>query len=54
MSLKPNMFVTDEDFDPVKVHNLVRKTGCYNFQKARIQLPSRINFQKFKEMAAGF
>ena len=54
MSLKPNMVITDKEFDPVKVHNLVRQTGCYNFQKAKIQLPSKINFEKFEEMAAGY
>ena len=39
-SLKPNYVLTAGNFDPMWVHKQVRKTGKYNFEEAKIQLPS--------------
>ena len=41
---KPNKFLSDNEFDPVTVHELVKSTGKPNFEEAKIQLPSKINF----------
>ena len=43
-SLRPNKVLDDSNFDPVWCHKEVKATGTYNFQQAKIQLPSRINF----------
>ena len=43
-ALKPNKILTDKEFNPVKVHELVKSTGKPNFEGAKIQLPSKINF----------
>ena len=42
-SLKPNVVLKDDDFDPIAIHRIVRGTGKYNFEGAKIQLPSNIN-----------
>ena len=34
-SLKPNSIVTDPDFCPVEIHNIVRATGKHNFKEAK-------------------
>ena len=52
-NLKPNKILSYEEFDPVAVHNSVRATGQYNFEKAKIQLPSAINFKLFEELCEG-
>ena len=44
-SLKPIVVLKDEQFDPIAVPKTVRGTGKYNFEGAKIQLPSKINFQ---------
>ena len=38
-----NVIITDEEFGPVKIHNIVRSTNCYNYEGERILLPSEIN-----------
>ena len=53
-SLKPNIVLTQAEFNPIAVHNQVRATGKYNFQEAKIQLPSDINFEKLEEWAQGY
>ena len=52
-SLKPNKILSYEEFDPVTVHNTVRATGKPNFEGAKIQLPSKINFTLFEELCKG-
>ena len=52
-SLKPNKILSYEEFDPVTVHKTVRATGKPNFEGAKIQLPSKINFTLFKELCKG-
>ena len=49
LSLQPKVILSD-NYDPVTVHHMVRNTGKYNFQDARILLPSKINF----ELAQGY
>ena len=53
-SLQPRLVLSDEEFDPVKTHNIVRSSGKYNFEGARIQLPSKINFDLFDELAKDY
>ena len=53
LSLKPKVILSD-NYDPVAVHHMVRNTGKYNFQDARILLPSKINFELFEELAQGY
>ena len=52
-SLKPNKILSYEEFDPVALHESIRATGQYKFEKAKIQLPSKINFQHFEESCGG-
>ena len=44
-ALKPHKVLSDNEFDPVKVHELIKSTGKPNFEEAKIQLPSKINFE---------
>ena len=53
-SLKPNKVLSDKDFDPVLCHKEVKATGVYNFQQAKIQLPSNINFQLLEDMSRDY
>ena len=53
-SLKPNKVICKSDFSPVEVHREVRATGKYNYQKAKILLPSAINFQFFEHLAKDY
>ena len=50
-SLKPNVVLKDDNFDPIAVHKTVRSTGKYNFEGAKIQLPSNINFHLLEHLA---
>ena len=50
-SLKPNSVISNRDFDPVRVHKQVRDTGKYNYEQAKIQLPSNINFELLEKLA---
>ena len=50
-SLKPNVVLKDDHFDPIAVHKTVRSTGKYNFEGAKIQLPSNINFHLLEHLA---
>ena len=54
MSLKPNKVICKSDFSPVEVHREVRATGKYNYQEAKILLPSPINFQLFEHLAKDY
>ena len=53
-SLRPNKVLTYKEFDPTKVHEEVKNTGLYNFQKAKIQVPSSINFELFEKLCEGY
>ena len=53
-SLKPNVIVQDRDFDPVAVHKVVRATGKFNFEGAKVQLPSKINFPLLEYLAKDY
>ena len=53
-SLKPHKVLTYKEFDPINVHEEVKNTGLYNFQKAKIQLPSSINFELFEHLCEGY
>ena len=53
-SLKPNKVLSDKEFDPVSCHKEVKATGVHNFQKAKIQLPSKINFQLLEDMSQDY
>ena len=50
-SLVPNSIITDKNFDPVWMYNQVRDTGKYNYEQAKIQLPSDINFELLEKLA---
>ena len=39
---KPNVISRDQ-LDPIQVHSQVKATGKYNYEEAKIQLPSNIN-----------
>ena len=54
LSLEPKIIISDNNFDPVAIHRMVRRTGKYNFEEARILLPSKINFKLFEELTEGF
>ena len=51
---KPNVILNIEQFDPIKVHERVRSTGKYNYEEAKIQLPSRINFELLTELSEDY
>ena len=53
-SLKPNVICDKTNFDPIKVHEIVLKTGRHNFEQAKIQLPSAINFDLLEELSEGY
>ena len=42
----------DRDF--MRLHNIVSKTGVYNFQDARVTIPSGINIEFWKESLIGY
>ena len=50
----PNEVYNSTEFDPVKVHHKVLATGKYNFQEARIQVPSDINFELLEKVCIGY
>ena len=52
-SLKPNKILSHKEYDPVTVHKTERATGKPNFEEAKIQLPSKINFKLFEELCKG-
>ena len=52
--LKPKIVITEKTYDPVTIHRFVRNTGKYNFQDARILLPSKINFELFEKLAQDY
>ena len=53
-SLKPNVILNEEQFDPVRVHNIVKATGKYNFEEAKIQMPSTINFELLESICTNY
>ena len=53
-SLKPNKVLEDEQFDPVVVHRIVRETGKYNFEGAKIYLSSKIKFHLLEHLAKDY
>ena len=36
------------------IHQAVRLTGKHNFEAAKIQLPSNLNFKRWEQMAQGY
>ena len=50
-SLRSNKVVNDNNFDPVHCHKEVKATRLYNFQQAKIQLPSKINFDLLEDLS---
>ena len=53
-SLRPNKILNDNNFDPVLCHKEVKATGTYNFQQAKIQLPSKINFDLLEGLSRDY
>ena len=53
-ALKPNKILTETEFDPVTIHEVIKSTGKPNFEKARIQLPSKINFELLDEICKNY
>ena len=53
-ALKPNKILTEKEFDPVTIHEVIKSTGKPNFEKARIQLPSKINFELLDEICKNY
>ena len=53
-ALKPNCVLNTNTFDPIKTHQVVEATGKYNFEEARIQLPSKINFEYLETLALNY
>ena len=53
-ALKPNKILLDSEFDPVKVHKLVKSTRKPNFGEARIQLTSKIDFELLENITQGY
>ena len=53
-SLVPNSIITDKNFDPVRLYKQVRNTGKYNYEQAKIQLPSDINFELLEKLAENY
>ena len=53
-SLRPNKVLTHQKVNPIKVHFEVKSTGLHNFQQAKIQPPSNINFQLFEQLCEGY
>ena len=53
-SLRPNKVLNDNNFDPVLCHKEVRATGAYNFQQAKIPLPSKINFSLLEDLSQNY
>ena len=51
LSLRPKVIIIDYFFDPREIHKEVRNTKFYNFEEARILLPSKINFAMFEKIA---
>ena len=53
-SLRPNRILTQDTFDPVATYKAVKATGKYNFQEAKIQLPSKVNFTLFEYLCKDY
>ena len=53
-SAKPNCILSSHNFDPVKTHNVVKATNKCNFEEAKIQLPSNINFKLLEELCKDY
>ena len=51
---RPNVVLASEQFDPIEVHKQVRATGKYNYEEAKIQLPSQINFDLLAELSKDY
>ena len=51
---KTNHVLTAEKFDPIRVHKQVRETGKHNFEEAKIQLPSKINFDPLDKLSSDY
>ena len=49
---KPNHVLTAEQ--NVHIHKRVRETGRYNFEEAKIQLPSKINFDLLEQFSSDY
>ena len=52
--LKPNNVLITEKFDLVRIYKQVRETGRHNFEEAKIQLPSKINFNLLEQLRADY
>ena len=53
-SLIPNKVLDSETFDPVRTYHAVRNIGGYNFEKAKIQPPSDINFALLEDICRNY
>ena len=53
-SLTPNKVLSHNNFDPVLTHKVVRHMGGKNFETAKIQLPSDINFELLDQLCANY
>ena len=54
ISLGPKKILTWQEFDPIKLHKQVFASGKYNCCGERIQLPTRINIDRFEQLAYGY
>ena len=50
-ALKPNKILTDNEFNPVKVHELVKSTGKPNFEVANIHSRQKLILNFWIELA---
>ena len=53
-SLTPNKVLSHNNFDPVLTHKAVRHIGGKNFERAKIQLPSDINFELLDKLCVDY
>ena len=53
-SLTPNKVLSHSNFDPVHTHKAVHDIGGKNFEKAKIQLPSHINFDLLDKLCVDY
>ena len=53
-SAKPNCILSSHNFNPIKTHSLVKATNKCNFEDAKIQLPSTINFNLLEELCKDY
>ena len=51
---KPNVVLSRNQFDPIQVHSHVKATDRYNYEEAKIQLPSNINFAFLDEISKDY